>query len=93
MAHYTIIEFSSLLLHLMICTLSVNNNSSSYLWVDNEEDLDKFRDEVRVCKEVSVAEHGLQPGDQGGRTRAGDHLEIRAIGHQVLLETLSYAST
>ena len=42
MAHYAIIEFSSLLLNLMICMLSVYNNSSSYLWVDNEEDLDKF---------------------------------------------------
>ena len=90
MAHYAIIELSSLLLHLVICVLSINKYSSSYLWVDNEEDLDKFWDEVGVCKVVCVAEHGLQPGDQGGRTRAGDHLEIRAMGHQVLLETLSY---
>ena len=93
MAHYAIIELSSLLLHLVICVLSINKYSSSYLWVDNEEDLDKFGDEVRVCKVVSVAKHGLKPGDQGRRTRAGHHLEIRATGHQVLLETLSYAST
>ena len=42
---------------------------------------------------MCVAEHGLQPGDQGGRTRAGHHLEVKATGHQVLLETFSYAST
>ena len=37
---------------------------------------------------MSVAEHGLQPGDQGGRTRAGDHLENRVTCHQVLLGDL-----
>ena len=46
----------------------------SHLWVDDKENLNKFGDKVGICKIVSVAEHCLQPGDQGGGAGARHHL-------------------
>ena len=40
----------------------------SHLWVDDKENLDKFRDKIGVCKVVGVAEQRLEPGDQRERT-------------------------
>ena len=60
---------------------------ASHLWGDDEENLNQFGDEVWVCKIVSVAEHRLQPGDQGGGAGAGHHLSqslIFGIGTEIL---------